>query len=297
MKFNRKIFSGYLLLALIFSGGVLFCLKPLGPIERSFERLSAENLPVLSLIQEIRTQGSLLHAEILEMSYLMALESTPETRLAIQSELVEKANTRKRLVKDVEDYRRLVELYFPEESSYIPLLQNEVDQLIQLSDGLNGQASGQQYPLSLARKFQFEEIEERFLVVTGEIISNELREIQMRRQQVSESVARAYTWIGVTFIVSLIAALLLDFFLARRIARPVSRLLAAVEAFTRDRGTSPVAVTRGDEIDRLTDLFDLMKERMDQQGSALEESLAQEKPFQSLTAAGQGSKETVSADG
>ena len=215
MTFHNKIFFGYLLMALIFMGGILLCLKTLGPIERSFERLASENLPVLNLVQDIRTEGTMLHAEMLEMAALMSLEVTPESRQAILLEWSEIEATQKHLLAYMQEYRKLVELYFPEESSYIPLLQTQLDLLHQLNDELRKRDSGQSDSFSLLMKFRFEDLEQSFLAVTNEIISYEVREIQMRREQVNSAVASARFWIGLIFVITLGFALTLPRFLFR----------------------------------------------------------------------------------
>lgn len=213
MTFRKKIFFGYLLMSLVFSGGILLCLKTLGPIERSFERLAIENLPVLNAIQNIRTQGSLLHAEMLETSYLLALDVTPESQRALTLERAEISSTRKLLLSEMQKYQHFVELYFPEESSYIPLLQTQIDSLLQMHTDLLKQPAGQKHSFSLLMKNRFENLEQNFLAVTNEIVSYEVREIHQRRETVEKSVENAHLWIGTTFFISLAAALFLTFIL------------------------------------------------------------------------------------
>ncbi len=215
MSFRNKVFLGYLLMALVFSGGVLLCLKTLGPIERSFEKLAAENLPVLNLIQNIRTQGTKLHAEMLEMSSLLSLDVTPSSQRALLMEQAEIEQTRKLLLEDMQRYRKLVELYFPEESSYIPLLQTQIDHLIQMSEELQKQTAGQSNSFSLESKPRFEALEQNFLSVTNEIVSYEVREIQMRREHVNDAVAGAGSWIAAIFIFALAVALALAVLMTR----------------------------------------------------------------------------------
>ena len=215
MRIRSKIFLGFFCMCLVFSGGVLFCLKTLGPIERSFERYTAENLPVLNTIQNIRTRGSTLHAEILEISYLIALEVTPESERALRLERVEIAHTRKQLLAEMEKYRGLVELYFPDESSYIPLLQGSIDQLSAMVDELLKKPAGQLGSFSLAQKNRYEVFEQNFLAVTNEIVSYENREFQIRREAVSQAVDEARFWIGVSAAVSLGLALALTLIMTR----------------------------------------------------------------------------------
>jgi hypothetical protein len=215
MTFHNKIFFGYLLMALVFMGGILLCLKTLGPIERSFEKLSAENLPVLNLVQNIRTQGSMLHAEMFEMAALLSLEVTPESDQAILMEWSEIEGTQKQLRTDMQEYRKLVELYFPEESSYIPLLQTQIDQLFHMGEELRKRDNGPTTSLSLLMKSRFESLEESFLAVTNEIVSYEVREVQMRRERVIEAVANARFWIGLIFVVTLGVAMMLPRILFR----------------------------------------------------------------------------------
>ncbi len=215
MTFRNKIFFGYFLMALIFTGGILICLKTLGPIERSFEKLSAENLPVLNLIQDIRNHGSMLHAEIIEISALLSLDVTPETSQALLLERAEIEHTQKQLLSDMQDYRKLVEMYFPEESSYIPLMQTQIDQLVLMSKELNEQTADQSGSFSLVMKSRLEELEQSFLAVTNEIISYEVREVQMRREQINTAVAEARFRIGVATFISLALTLILTLVLTR----------------------------------------------------------------------------------
>ncbi len=215
MTFRNKVFFGYLLMALVFTGGILLCLKTLGPIERSFERLSAENLPVLNLIQDIRNQGSMLHAEIIEISAILSLDVTPESSQALFQERAEIEHTQKQLMADMQDYRKLVEMYFPEESSYIPLMQTKIDQLVLMSTELIELPAGQSGSFSLMMKSRFEDFEQGFLAVTNEIISYEVREVQMRREQINTVVAKARFWIGVTTFISLGLTLILTLLMTR----------------------------------------------------------------------------------
>ncbi len=215
MTFRNKVFFGYLLMALIFTGGILLCLKTLGPIERSFERLAAENLPVLNLVQDIRNQGSMLHAELIEISALLSLEVTPESSQALLQERAEIEHTKKQLLSDMQDYRKLVKMYFPEESSYIPLMQTQVDHLVLMSKELNKQTAGQSGSFSLMMKSRFEDFEQSFLAVTNEIISYEVREVQIRREQINTAVAEARFRIGVTIFISLGVTLILTLLMTR----------------------------------------------------------------------------------
>jgi hypothetical protein len=215
MPFRNKVFFGYLLMALVFTGGILLCLKTLGPIERSFERLSAENLPVLNLIQDIRTQGSMLHGQLIELSALLSLDVTPESSLALLLERAEIDDTQIQLQSVMQDYRDLIEMYFPEESSYIPLMQTQIDQMILMSKELSAQASCQPGSFSLAMKNRFEDLEESFLAVTNEIISYEVREVQVRREHINIAVAKARFLIGTIIFVSFALALILTLLMTR----------------------------------------------------------------------------------
>lgn len=209
MTFHNKIFFGYLLMSLVFMGGILFCLKTLGPVERSFEILTAENLPVLNLVQEIRVQGSMLHGEMLEMAALLSLTVTLESKEAILQEWAEIEFTQTQLLANMLEYRKLVELYFPEESTYIPLLQTQIDQMILMGDDLRKRDDEQPRPLSLLMKFRFEDLEQGFMAVTNEILSYEMRGVQMRREHGLEAVANARIWIGVIFVITLGVAMIL----------------------------------------------------------------------------------------
>ncbi len=215
MHLKAKIFLGFFVMALAFSGGVLVCLKTLGPIERSFERHTIENVPVLSAVQDIRTYGSILHAEMLELSYLMALEQTPAMRHALTLELAEINQTGIHLRNKMQEYRKLVELYFPEESSYITMLQTQIDQLLAATDELRGQDQGSPVPFSLTAKNHFEALEQSFLAVTNEIVSYEQREVQMRREMVNQTVDQAKLWIVASAGISLLLALVLTLIMSR----------------------------------------------------------------------------------
>lgn len=215
MTLRNKIFFGYLILFLVFAGGILLSLRTLGPIERSFERLAAENLPVLNLVQDIRTHGIQLHAEMLEMSSLLSLPVTPESTRALDQEKAEIEHTHKQLLASTQQYFKMVEMYFPDESSYIPLLQTQIDQLVLLNNEINSQTAGQSGSFSLAIKSRFEELEQSFLAITNEIVSYEVREVQMRRENVTASVSRARLMIGATIFISLAITLILTIRLTR----------------------------------------------------------------------------------
>ena len=251
MNFRGKLLTGYLFLSLLFAAGILLCLKPLGPIERSIDRLAVENLPILTLIESIRIRGNLLHAEMLDISYLLTLESTPETRKAIEFEILESDQIRDQLLKDVQEYHQLVERYFPEESLYIPLLQVQVDQLILVDKELKKRAAGGEISLPLARRSQIKDLEKRFLEVTDQIIREEVRETRLRREQISEVVAQARFRIGGICILFLASTLPLIFLLGRRILRPVRSLAEATEDFLANRAVKPLATHHRDELGRL----------------------------------------------
>lgn len=251
MNFRSKLLTGYLFLSLLFAAGILLCLKPLGLIERSFDRLAVENLPILTLVESIRIRGNLLHAEMLDISYLLSLESTPETRKAIEFEMLESDQIRDQLLKDVQEYRQLVERYFPEESLYIPLLQVQVDQLILVDKELKKRAAGEDASLPLARRAQIKELEKSFLEVTDQIIREEIRETRIRRERIKEAVAEARIWIGGICILFLASTLPLALLLAGRISRPVRALADNAEDFLANRAVKPLATDRRDEVGRL----------------------------------------------
>ncbi len=274
MKILEKILSGYLLLTLIFSIGVFVCLQTLGPIERSFERMADENLTVLNLIHSIRTQGNLLHAEQIKIIYLLSLESSDSIAKTVRADLVELVRTREQLQADVKEYRRLIELNFPEETEYLPRLQMSVEQLlavvghVEKMDRMSD--SPPQIPIS-----RFEEVEERFLAITAEIVSHEIREIRERREQVTQAVGAARSRIGLAYLMSLGFALLLAILLARRVAGPIRKLAAAVEDFSSGSQAFPVAVDSSDEIGQLTLSFNQMTAQIEKQRAQQEDKLAQ----------------------
>lgn len=268
MNFRSKLLTGYLFLSLLFAAGILLCLKPLGTIERSIDRLAVENLPILTLVESIRIRGNLLHAEMLDISHLLSLESTPETRKAIAFEILESDQIRDQLLKDVQEYRQLVERYFPEESLYIPLLQVQVDQLLLVDKELKKRAAGEKDSLPLARRSQIKDLEQRFLEVTDQIIREEIRETRLRREQISEAVAEARVWIGGICILFLASALLLTLLLTRQISRPVRVLADAAEDFLENRPVKPLATDRRDELGRLARAIQSMMVQIGKQESS-----------------------------
>lgn len=275
MNFRSKILSGYLVLTLIFSAGVLVCLQALRPIQRSFDRMAVENLPVLNLIHSIRTLGTLLHGEMQETATLLLAEQTEANRAALSAELLEIGRDREQLMADTREYRRMVELYFPEEIEYIPELQAEVERLVAHSfalEQLAAQVERERHPLL---QVPLEELEERFMLVTGNIISHEVSEIRERRDQVSQTVFAARYRIGLAYMLSLIMALAIALLLARRISRPVRRLAAAVDLYGRERKVPEEDHSSADEVGELSRAFSRMAIQLNEQRSQLEQTLEQ----------------------
>ncbi|MCF6179280.1 MAG: response regulator [Geopsychrobacter sp.] len=275
MKILEKILLGYLLLTLIFSIGVFVCLQTLGPVERSFERLADENLAVLNLIHTIRTQGNLLHAEQIKIVYMLSLESSRSIEKTLRADLVELSRTRRQLLEDLGEYGRLVELYFPDEIEYIPSLQMSIEQLLGVVGQVEKMAREMTDPVLPIPISRFEEVEERFLAVTAEIVSHELHEIRERREQVNRAVHGARSRIGLAYLLSLGFSLLLAILLARRVAGPIRKLAAAVEDFGSGSQPFPLIVNNSDEIGQLTLSFNQMAAQIEKQRTQQDDRLAQ----------------------
>ena len=221
MNFRRKIDICYLLVVMFFTIGFLFCMQTLGPVERSFEQMSHENLPVLNLIHDIRNLGIVLDGEMQEIALHLLSERTPENLQAIEAELLEIARTRQQLLRDVEEYRNLVMRFFPEESDFIPRLEMQVDKLVRQSEIVAAMAEHPSDTPVVLKGLDFEELEEQFLTVTGEIASFEMKEIMDRREIVYESLDQAREHMIRAYLLALAAVVVMGIF-AAKIIRSIS---------------------------------------------------------------------------
>jgi len=215
MNFRGKIGVCYLLGVIFFTVGFLFCMQTLGPIERSFEQMSHENLPVLNLIYSIRNQGILLEGEMQEVAILLLGERTTANLQALEAERQEILRTRKQLSHDVDEYRTLVIRFFPVESDFIPRLEIQVDKLMAQSEMVLEMVKDPSGSHEGLKEIDFEDLEEQFLAVTGEIASYEMQEIMDRREMVYETLEQARQRMINAYLLVLAAVVVMGIFAAK----------------------------------------------------------------------------------
>jgi PAS domain S-box-containing protein len=275
MTFRNKIFTGYLLMALLFSGGAFLYLQTLHPIETTFELFSGENIPVLNLIQDIRISGSQLHTQILDVAYLVALKDNPGSLEGIANELSEIDQTKTKLINSMSEYRKRVAQHIPDESSYIIRLQTQVDDLVLMADEYKSSVLDNSAILSMSTKQKLEDLEERFQAITDEIVDREISEVADRRKNVIDAVFNAKLWIGLSSLFTLVLALIIAIIFVRRITKPVHKLLLAMQNYSEKKVAQPVEILNDDEIGQLAESFETMIGQIEEQRVELEKNLAQ----------------------
>lgn len=81
-------------------------------------------------------------------------------------------------------------------------------------------------------------------------------------QKIVHPVERTMLWVG---LFSLLAAILISFYVSRMIVKPVQKLVAATDAVTTGDYDHPIAIESRDEIGYLADKFDTMRQSLQRQ--------------------------------
>ncbi|MHB8713200.1 MAG: putative bifunctional diguanylate cyclase/phosphodiesterase [Trichloromonadaceae bacterium] len=265
MRIKSKLLSGYFLLATLTLLLGLSAQQTIQVIRSDYDGVAGHILPHIKALENLRFAGLRLVASTAEYGFLTLSTMPPVKRATAVHEENEL------LTEGVEAYHtaaaqlQAIDLgLLPQEAATRQILLEAGDRLIRQSNQLialiDARAGGTEL---LASKKHFELAEKDFLAAVNQALELEQEGLELRRNEVAQSIFAAKSTITLTTLLAVATALSLGLLIAAHIARPILQLQIWAERLGQGEPGLRILPRSRDEVGELAKTFNQMAIRIE----------------------------------
>lgn len=261
MSIKAKILLGYILIVIMVSIGGFVGLRALHKINRAFDNVAEETLPVVKELEALRFYGQRIVAAANEFGFLRKASQSSPGALAMEDvEEQEYSEAAEQMARSLQRYERLVMRFFPEEKA---LLQQVSAGTYAMHDAGADFIAVVKKNLSteelLAKKERFEKIEQKFIHAVDTALEHENDEFLKKKEGVNNSLAAAVRIDLAMSLIALIAAILFGTYITRSIVHPINVLKDAAMRIGEGEFNEKINISSHGEIGVLAGAFRFMQ--------------------------------------
>lgn len=277
MGIKYKLLAGYLVVILAASVVGYFGVQQIQSIRDSYLKVNEQTIPLISSLQNIRASSLLILSATIEYAFIVNEQQLTGTKISAElaeEELGELAASRKQLNNALEEYSKLVDLYFPDERQYLKIIRTAAVNLISNSDAL---IAAKQNPGSstnvLALKELLESNENTLLATFEKAMEHERKELDERKETVKDLINEAILSMISIGVAAFLLSLLSSFLLGRSVVRPLKQLSSASNQMAQGNFEQRINVKSNDELGKLAFTFNHMADELQSLYNKLEEKV------------------------
>jgi signal transduction histidine kinase len=251
-RIGTKLIVGFLIIASLTGMVGYLSFNYSQTVGDEFNVLVEHSLPTIDSLKELKVAG--LEIEVATLEYVFTPGADRETSLQ------ELTDQRSIFNESLEIYEGLVDKYFADETDLKDSIHNAAVVFLQASDKLV--QSGQNATIE-----GFEDIEDALFLSIDNAISNEVDEVQTRREAVDTAINNSSLVTLSSIIISVIVAVVFGLFFSQYISKPISNLKdAATQIGIGDYVAACKFISktqRGDEIGKLSSGIERMRQSIE----------------------------------
>jgi PAS domain S-box-containing protein len=258
LKIGTKLTLGYLIIALLSVVVGYFGVSVITNTLDEFDKLAGQTVPTINALEDLRYAVSRIISSANEFAF-----DSETGGIVGSSEEAEIVAAQALYKESLTEYEKLVVRYFPDEREALEEIRNYGEELQRISlEFVALRKEGASRDILMEKREELEDIEAKFLAMINETLTSEDEEIDARKHNVNTvlTVAKA-TIISVNGLM-IVLAVVIGYFIARSISRPLIHLKEAAEAIRQGHLETPITVESSDEVGVLAGAFKQMVEEL-----------------------------------
>ncbi len=260
MRIGYKLISGYVLIAALSGVTMYLANRSYQQIDRTFDRLSADTIPEIEALEELKLAGLRIIASTSEHALIEAESKGDDHPDSTQ------ATTERDLISSgVENYNNAFARYkaLVDQNSDEQAFQQDIKKygadLIRIgADLVDSKRQGMAGPEVLEKKEEFEQAEQKFLAVANEALIFQHAQLDGQNEVMHSTIATSKSLTLIVFCTTLGFSLAIGFYSSRSISRPVNQLKNATREIGKGKLDTRIDIRSSDEIGELAAGFNKM---------------------------------------
>jgi PAS domain S-box-containing protein len=275
MKVCYKLYLSYILISLLGGAAAYVGVKATQDIQRGFDRVANETIPVQNELNDLRNSVS---SVVIYTNEIIFVEHTHSKRYKLGTESLVVKKRKDELAKKVDEwnsdkdsyrislntYENLVVKYFPEERKHLQEIKTSSQRVIKTSEDLLELAKrGGSDSQIILMQINLEKANEKFNDVIQEALDHEYDELKDRKDLLHSTINGYRQSIYLIALVAFLLAMAIAFRISRSLIKDIDNLKAgALRLGKGDLGTQIEPSTNNQELGILAIAFNQMAENL-----------------------------------
>jgi PAS domain S-box-containing protein len=276
MKVCQKLIFSYIFISLLGCVGGYFGIKAINDIQKRFDGVSNETIPVKNELNELQASINdiviytneiiFLDHKVIDHSISLKTDSLAKNR---KEKLLKEANEWKSDQKEYQNalhrYELLVLKFFPEEKEYLQAIKISGREVLQISENLiNPKKNYSDNSNIILKQAELKQANEKFNEAIAEALHHEDIELEARKGDLYKTLVEYRKVIFIVTLLGLVLALAISYLISRSILNSIAKLQNASLELGKGNLDVRIKTSAKDELGVLSNAFDHMAEDLQQ---------------------------------